>query len=134
MAAEEMGCDVDLIYDAGAAGIHRLFPDLSKLIERCVDAIVVAAGRGGTLPTVVSGLVPVPVIWLQVSVGALAARASAPIYAPVMFCTCRSSTSMPVLWQVRLQHGLRTLLRKRGDVVGGSDFSLNYQIDIMNSK
>ena len=102
MAAEEMGCDVDLIYDAGAAGIHRLFPDLSKLIEIGVDAIVVAAGRGGTLPTVVSGLVPVPVIWLQVSVGALAARASAPLYAPVMFCTCRSSTSMLVLWQACL--------------------------------
>ena len=69
VAAEEMGCDVDLIYDAGAAGIHRLFPDLSKLIESGVDAIVVAAGRDGTLPTVVSGLVPVPVIGLPVSVG-----------------------------------------------------------------
>ena len=67
--AEEVGCDVDLIYDAGAAGIHRLFPDLGNLIEKGVDAIVVAAGRDGTLPTVVSGLVPVPVIGLPVSVG-----------------------------------------------------------------
>jgi len=88
VAAEEMECDVDLIYDAGAAGSHRLFPDLSKLIEIGVDAIVVAAGRDGTLPTVVSGLVPVLVVGLQVSVGALAARASAPLDAPVMFCTC----------------------------------------------
>ncbi len=69
VAAEEMGCDVDVIYDAGAAGIHRLFPDLGNLIENGVDAIVVAAGRDGTLPTVVAGLVPVPVIGLPVSVG-----------------------------------------------------------------
>ena len=103
VAAEEMGCDVDLIYDAGAAGIHRLFPDLSKLIEIGVDAIVVAAGRGGTRPTVVSGLVPVLVVGLPVSVDtALAARANAPLDAPVMFCTCRSSTSMLVLWQACL--------------------------------
>ena len=69
VAAEEMGCVVDVIYDAGAAGIHRLFPDLGSLIEKGADAIVVAAGRDGTLPTVVSGLVPVPVIGLPVSVG-----------------------------------------------------------------
>ena len=69
VAAEEMGCDVDLIYDAGVAGIHRLFPDLGNLIEKGVDAIVVAAGRDGTLPTVVAGLVPAPVIGLPVSVG-----------------------------------------------------------------
>ncbi|MCK4459849.1 MAG: nickel pincer cofactor biosynthesis protein LarB [Methanosarcinales archaeon] len=69
VAAEEMGCVVDLIYDAGAAGIHRLFPDLGSLIEKGVDAIIVAAGRDGTLPTVVAGLVPVPVIGLPVSVG-----------------------------------------------------------------
>ncbi len=67
--ADEMGCDVVMIYDAGAAGIHRLFPDLGSLIEKGVDAIVVAAGRDGTLPTVVAGLVPVPVIGLPVSVG-----------------------------------------------------------------
>ncbi|MEA1944217.1 MAG: nickel pincer cofactor biosynthesis protein LarB [Euryarchaeota archaeon] len=69
VVAEEMGCDVDAIYDAGAAGIHRLFPDLSKLIKKGVDAIVVAAGRDGTLPTVVAGLAPVPVIGLPISTG-----------------------------------------------------------------
>ncbi|RZN37205.1 MAG: nickel pincer cofactor biosynthesis protein LarB [Methanosarcinales archaeon] len=69
VTANEMGCDVSVIYDAGAAGIHRLFPDLGNLVKKGVDAIVVAAGREGTLPTIVAGLVPVPVIGLPVSVG-----------------------------------------------------------------
>jgi len=67
--AEEMGCTTTTIYDVGVAGIHRLFPELSKLIEHGVDAIVVAAGREGTLPTIVSGLVDVPVIGIPVSTG-----------------------------------------------------------------
>ncbi|HEY9247175.1 MAG TPA: nickel pincer cofactor biosynthesis protein LarB [Candidatus Methanoperedens sp.] len=67
--AQEMGCSVTTIYDVGAAGIHRLFPELNKLIEAGVDAIVVAAGREGTLPTIVSGLVDIPVIGVPVSIG-----------------------------------------------------------------
>lgn len=67
--AEEMGCTVTAIYDVGVAGIHRLFPELTKLIEAGVDAIVVAAGREGTLPAIVSGLVDVPVIGVPVSTG-----------------------------------------------------------------
>jgi len=67
--AEEMGCSVYVIYDVGVAGIHRLFPELTKLVNAGVDAIVVAAGREGTLPTIVSGLVDVPVIGVPVSTG-----------------------------------------------------------------
>ena len=67
--AEEMGCSATVIYDVGVAGIHRLFPELTKLIENGVDAIVVAAGREGTLPAIVSGLVDVPVIGVPVSTG-----------------------------------------------------------------
>lgn len=67
--AEEMGCSVTTIYDVGAAGIHRLFPELTRLVEAGVDVIVVAAGREGTLPTIVSGLVDVPVIGVPVSTG-----------------------------------------------------------------
>ncbi len=67
--AEEMGCFVTTIYDVGVAGIHRLFPELARLVEAGVDAIVVAAGREGTLPTIVSGLVDVPVIGVPVSTG-----------------------------------------------------------------
>ncbi len=67
--AEEMGCEVLEIHDVGVAGIHRLFPELSKLVEFEADAVIVAAGREGTLPSVVAGLLDVPVIGLPVSTG-----------------------------------------------------------------
>lgn len=67
--AEEMGCTVTTIYDVGVAGIHRLFPELTRLVEAGVDAVVVAAGREGTLPAIVAGLVDVPVIGVPVSTG-----------------------------------------------------------------
>jgi len=65
--AMEMGCRVCTAYDVGAAGIHRLFP----AIRKCRDAhvFVVAAGREGTLPAVVAGLVDRPVIGVPVSSG-----------------------------------------------------------------
>jgi NCAIR mutase (PurE)-related protein len=64
-----MGCETIAVYDVGVAGIHRLIPELQKLKLRNPGAIVVAAGREGTLPTIVSGLVDVPVIGLPVSTG-----------------------------------------------------------------
>jgi NCAIR mutase (PurE)-related protein len=67
VVAEEMGCAVKWEYDVGVAGIHRLFPCLERM--RDVDAFVVAAGREGTLPAVVAGLVDAPVIGLPVSTG-----------------------------------------------------------------
>ena len=65
--AEEMGCEVRIAYDVGAAGIHRLFPALKPLLAAHV--FVVCAGREGTLPSVVAGLVDKPVIGVPVSVG-----------------------------------------------------------------
>jgi NCAIR mutase (PurE)-related protein len=67
--AQEMGVDVSLIRDVGVAGIHRLVEPLEQLIANDVDAIVVAAGMDGALPSVVAGLVAVPVIGLPTSVG-----------------------------------------------------------------
>jgi len=46
-----------------------LFPDLEDIREKCMDAMVGAAGREGTLPTLVSCIVDVPVIGLPVSSG-----------------------------------------------------------------
>jgi NCAIR mutase (PurE)-related protein len=65
--AEEMGCVVLTAYDVGAAGIHRLFPALKPLLS--AHAFVVCAGREGTLPSVVAGIVDKPVIGVPVSVG-----------------------------------------------------------------
>ena len=69
LIAEEMGCEVTCIYDVGVAGLHRLLEPLRNLLSKEVDAIIVAAGMDGALPSVVAGLVPVPVIGLPTSVG-----------------------------------------------------------------
>ena len=53
----------------GVAGLHRLVAPLERFAEAGVDAVVVAAGMDGALPSVVAGLVNVPVIGLPTSVG-----------------------------------------------------------------
>jgi NCAIR mutase (PurE)-related protein len=65
--AEEMGCRVKSAFDVGVAGIHRLFPALQDLTEAHV--FIVVAGREGTLPAIVAGLVDRPVIGVPVSTG-----------------------------------------------------------------
>jgi pyridinium-3,5-biscarboxylic acid mononucleotide synthase len=65
--AQEMGCEVRTAYDVGAAGIHRLFPALKPMLSAHV--FIVCAGREGTLPAVVAGLVDKPVIGVPVSTG-----------------------------------------------------------------
>ena len=67
--AEEMGCEVFTAYDVGVAGIHRLFPSLKKMIEKDVDVLIVVAGREGALPSVVAGMVDIPVIGVPTSIG-----------------------------------------------------------------
>ena len=65
--AGEMGATVEFIDDVGVAGIARVLDRIEDL--RAADALVVAAGREGALPTVVAGLVDVPLIGLPVSTG-----------------------------------------------------------------
>lgn len=67
--AVEMGCAVIEAHDVGVAGLHRLVRPLEAMIEAGVHALIVAAGMDGALPSVVAGLVPVPVIGLPTSVG-----------------------------------------------------------------
>jgi pyridinium-3,5-biscarboxylic acid mononucleotide synthase len=67
ITAELMGNDVGRIYDVGVAGIHRLLAHKSELTEARV--LVVCAGMEGALPSVVGGLVGVPVIAVPTSVG-----------------------------------------------------------------
>lgn len=67
--AREMGCRVVSVYDVGVAGLHRLFGPLQQMLADNIDVIIVAAGMDGALPSVVAGLVKVPVIGLPTSVG-----------------------------------------------------------------
>jgi NCAIR mutase (PurE)-related protein len=86
VVAEEMGCNVISEYDVGVAGIHRLFPCLERMAD--VDAFVVAAGREGTLPAVVAGLVEAPVIGLPVSTGyGLGGSGQAALYSMLQSCS-----------------------------------------------
>ncbi len=67
VTAETMGNRVQSLYDVGVAGIHRLLGESSHL--RKARVIIVAAGMEGALPSVVAGLVGVPVIAVPTSVG-----------------------------------------------------------------
>jgi len=67
--AEEMGCRVALVSDVGVAGLHRLFGPLRSVLDNGADVIVVCAGMDGALPSVVSGLVNLPVIGVPTSTG-----------------------------------------------------------------
>ncbi len=69
VVCREMGCSVHMVTDVGVAGLHRLFDPLKALLDLPVDVLIVAAGMDGALPSVVAGLVDVPVIGLPTSVG-----------------------------------------------------------------
>ncbi len=67
VTAEVMGNEVEHLYDVGVAGIHRLFAHRNSLIKARV--VIVCAGMEGALPSVIGGLVGVPVIAVPTSVG-----------------------------------------------------------------
>jgi NCAIR mutase (PurE)-related protein len=67
VTATTMGNAVDRLYDVGVAGLHRLLSEQARL--QSARVIVVVAGMEGALPSVVAGLVKVPVIAVPTSVG-----------------------------------------------------------------
>ncbi len=67
VTAQVMGNEVQHVYDVGVAGIHRLLARRDALTQARV--IIVCAGMEGALPSVVGGLVGVPVIAVPTSVG-----------------------------------------------------------------
>jgi NCAIR mutase (PurE)-related protein len=67
VTAQIMGNEVQHVYDVGVAGIHRLLARREALTGARV--IIVCAGMEGALPSVVGGLVGVPVIAVPTSVG-----------------------------------------------------------------
>lgn len=64
-----MNCQCLTSYDVGVAGIHRVMPVLKKFVNKEIDSIIVVAGMEGSLATVVSSSVNIPVIGLPTSVG-----------------------------------------------------------------
>jgi len=84
---EQGGCKAITSYDIGVAGIHRLFPQIAKMIEEGVCAIIVCAGMEGALPSVVAGLVDVPIIGVPTSVGyGICGEGKAALYAMLQSC------------------------------------------------
>lgn len=67
VTAELLGNTVDRIYDVGVAGIHRVLAQRDRLASARV--VIVVAGMEGALPSVVAGMVGVPVIGVPTSVG-----------------------------------------------------------------
>ena len=65
--AELMGNTICRLYDVGVAGLHRLLGEHTRLSAARV--IIVVAGMEGALPSVVAGLVSVPVIAVPTSIG-----------------------------------------------------------------
>lgn len=67
LTAETMGNRVQRIWDAGVAGVHRILAEHERL--QASRVVIVCAGMEGALPSVVGGLVSVPVIAVPTSVG-----------------------------------------------------------------
>ncbi|HEY0264528.1 MAG TPA: nickel pincer cofactor biosynthesis protein LarB [Granulicella sp.] len=67
LTSELFGARVTRLCDVGVAGLHRLLAHLSEL--RSADVVIACAGMEGALPSVIGGLVAVPVIAVPTSVG-----------------------------------------------------------------
>ena len=67
VTAEILGNTVDRMYDVGVAGIHRVLSQRDRLSSARV--VIVVAGMEGALPSVVAGMVGVPVIAVPTSIG-----------------------------------------------------------------
>jgi hypothetical protein len=67
VTADLMGNHIERVYDVGVAGIHRVLSEHARLSAARV--IIVVAGMEGALPSVVAGMVDVPVIGVPTSIG-----------------------------------------------------------------
>lgn len=67
VTAELLGNTVDRLYDVGVAGLHRLLTHRTRLESARV--VIVVAGMEGALPSVIAGMVSVPVIAVPTSIG-----------------------------------------------------------------
>lgn len=67
VTCEMLGNEVERIYDVGVAGLHRLLGEMDKI--KLARLIIAVAGMEGALPSVVAGLVKVPIIAVPTSIG-----------------------------------------------------------------
>jgi NCAIR mutase (PurE)-related protein len=101
----EMGARVTHIADVGVASLARMVDQLDALREQ--DVLVVAAGREGALPTVVAGLVDVPVVGLPVSTGyGHGGRGEAALSGLLQSCTALSVVNIDAGFTAGAQAGL----------------------------
>jgi NCAIR mutase (PurE)-related protein len=85
---EEFGCQSLVAYDVGVSGAHRLIEPLKKMIDFNVDVLCVLAGREGALPTLIAGLVDVPVIGVPISTGyGIKSKGKTALYAMLQSCS-----------------------------------------------
>jgi NCAIR mutase (PurE)-related protein len=88
LIAEQLGCRVLVAHDVGVAGIHRLTEALDGMRKGRVDVYIACAGREGALPTLLAGMVDVPVIGVPVSTGyGMAGRGESALYAMLQSCS-----------------------------------------------
>jgi len=105
VVAREMGATVDWIEDVGVAHIGRSLDQVERLRE--TDALVVAAGREGALPTVLAGLVNTPVIGLPVSTGyGFGGEGEAALAGMLQSCTVLSVVNVDAGFVAGAQAGL----------------------------
>jgi NCAIR mutase (PurE)-related protein len=83
-----MGCRLERGYDVGVAGLHRLVEPLGRIMRSGAEVLVVVAGMEGALPSVVGGLVDVPVIGVPTSTGyGLGGDGTAALYSMLQTCS-----------------------------------------------
>jgi NCAIR mutase (PurE)-related protein len=103
--AREIGATVERVDDIGVASLARTVDALEVLREQ--DALVVAAGREGALPTVLAGLVDVPIVGLPVSTGyGHGGEGKAALAGMLQSCTALSVVNVDAGFTAGVQVGL----------------------------
>ena len=88
LIVEELGCTAFTAYDIGVAGAHRLVEPLKKMVRENVDVLIVLAGREGALPTLIAGIVDIPVIAVPISTGyGIEGKGKTALYAMLQSCS-----------------------------------------------
>ena len=105
VVAGEIGATVDRIDDVGVANLDRILDQADRI--RGADAVVVAAGREGALPTVVAGLVGAPVIALPVSTGyGVGGEGVAALHGALQSCSVLTTVNVDAGFVAGAQAGL----------------------------